>query len=676
MSASRVPAVFIRKSSQAQDEGGQIANVRAMLREIKATVPDQNWIVGTVSRRKVKGNAEFNRLMEMVESDRVSTIYIESQDRWGTADRPELFTLLGILRAHDTCLYDLRAKKDLTERDLATEMLAFVNSIKSEKELQDISYRSLRTRVNNFKERASWPTGTHPFGYGKACYAADGALLWIWQPVSRSKGQIFYAAPNGETKAGPTNVRIPRKNRYDKITLVPSNNAKYVEAVKLVFDLYTRVGLSRRKISARLNQAGHRFYTKPFTHSYVTQILSNPAYVGDVHFGKTQAGELHTFDSGGVLVEIKRANGMRRRAEEERIIQKDCHQPLVDRATWRLAQNKLTSERQRVSYAPRNPAYYLKQLFVCGHCGKGLTGRTYSNPNTGERTAGYVCPTYIAGSANGHPVGCGYHFIAHADAERLLLDKVKELNLQYDAAASTPARANLQARLKLLGRADEAALKQWDGWIIEGIDALVAYLDQTYNPDTKEFLTLRKLASEHFWDEELSEGRFRNLPVSLAQFRNAIAAAELAAVADAKARLATLQEEHKAYTKAWVRASELQQAVIKEEVDRLEHDIATWQPRAVSLSHRLQELYAAERERASERDKLLAEWPALDALEKGEALRRLFATVTLFWDRTFRPASANPTRPRKTNRPGRFSYALATDRIQWQYVNTDLGGTW
>src|SRR5438128_808112 len=129
LTISRIDTVFIRKSSQAQDDQGQRDNVKMMLQAKGVPVSEQYWFVGTVSRRKVRANAEFARLMELVESDRVNTVYVESQDRWGTADRAELFTLLGILRQHNTRLYDLRAGKDLTERDLATELLAFVGSI-------------------------------------------------------------------------------------------------------------------------------------------------------------------------------------------------------------------------------------------------------------------------------------------------------------------------------------------------------------------------------------------------------------------------------------------------------------------------------------------------------------------------------------------------------------------
>lgn len=283
----RVDVSFIRKSTQGQDEQGQIDNVRNMLKARGVYVPDDRWFVGTVSRRKVKANAEFARLMEMVEADRVGTVYVESQDRWGTADRAELFSLLGILRDHGTRLYDLRAGKDLTEKDLATELLAFVGSIKSEKELQDISYRSLRSRVNNFKESGSWPTGTHPYGYGKACYGPEGGLRWVFQPIDRSRGQVFYPDGDGGLRpVGPPDAKIPRKDKRDVVKLVPSNNPDYVRAVKLIFDLYTRVGLSRRQISARLNAEGLKFNGGVFTHPDITMILRNPAYTGDTYFGR------------------------------------------------------------------------------------------------------------------------------------------------------------------------------------------------------------------------------------------------------------------------------------------------------------------------------------------------------------------------------------------------------
>jgi hypothetical protein len=700
--AQRIDTVFIRKSSPGQDEAGQKANVLTMLKELAVYVPEGNWFVGTVSRRKIKANADFNRLMELVEADKVRTVYVESQDRWGTADRPELFSLLGILRQHGTRLYDLRARKDLTEKDLATELLAFVGSIKSEKELQDIAYRSLRTRVNNFKDNGSWPTGTHPYGYGKACRGPDGKLLWVWQPVNRSIGQVFYPGPHSELTPGPDNVRLPRKARDDFIQLVPSNNPDYVRAVKLAFDLYTRVGLSRRQISTRLNAEGLLFNGGPFTHADITNILRNPAYVGDTHFGKVQTGEIYTFDPKGLLTEVKAKREDKRRDAAECLVRKDTHDGLVDRKTFEFAQKKLAAERERTCFAPRNPAYFLKQLFVCGHCGKGLTGRTETHPHTGAKKVIYVCPTYVAGRCNGHPVECGYYRISHDDAEQLLLDKVRELGLPLDDAQSVGARANLQTRLERLGHDSDEYADRWGEWVETGVTAFLDYLKETYNMRPESLQRLEKTARMFYGSGWLTRAQVAGLPATptsppptaaeanktrslgpehkaaLAAFKQELLEAEGAAVAEARQTLAKLRQDHKAMTLAWAKASDLQQEVLQQEVERLEGQIREWEPRTSPLSKRLKELHDAEMERNAERQKLLAEWPALESREKGEAMRRLFNTVTLFWDKHHHEPLARPPkcRPRRTQRNGRWSYTLKKDAIKWAFAVSDLGNSW
>jgi len=682
-SNGRHDAVFICKSTEDQSEKGQTGNVRTMLDGIGITVPDEFWFVGTVGRRKVRSNAEFSRLMKLVESDQIGTVYIESQDRWGTADRPELFNLLGTLRDHQTRLYDLRDKKDLTERDLATEMLAFINSVKSEQELKDISYRSLRTRVNNFKETGSWPTGPQPFGYAKACRAADGTLLWVWQPVSRTRGQMYYPDDNDEGKlkpSGPPDAKITRKQKEQRIVLVPSNTASFIKAVQIVFDLFTRVGLSRRQISARLNAEGYRFYAGPFTHSLVTQILTNPAYVGDIHFGKTQTGELHTFDEAGKVVSLaadhKKSAGTRVRDVARQIVKQDTHEPLIDRKTWNLAQKKMAAERRRTSYAPRNPAYYLKQILVCGHCGKGMAGRTETQPRSKKKTVVYICSTYVAGRCGGHEVECGAHRITHDDAERLLLEKIKELDLHYDELASASARSNLDVTLKNLGHKDDEAQLQWDNWVREGTNALVEYSKTSFQLGAAEIKRVETAAKSIYQFGKLVGQRRTALPLSLTELKNAICEAERGAVATAKTRITDLDEEHRSLTLAWAKASERQQNVLKEELDRIESELQEWEPRGIPISEHLRQIHVAEDERQAERRKLLDEWPTLESREKGEALRRLFNTVALYWDREFVPARSTPSHSRKTDRPGRYRYTLRRDLIEWDFPSLDMGGSW
>lgn len=353
------------------------------------------------------------------------------------------------------------------------------------------------------------------------------------------------------------------------------------------------------------------------------------------------------------------------------MVKRATHEPLIDRKTWELAQRKRAAEKERTSFAPRNPAYYLKQLFVCGHCGKNLTGRTEID-RAGKRTVVYVCPTYIAGKCGGFDVKCGYQRISHDDAEQMLLDKIAELGLEYDQTASQDARANLQDRLARLGHDGEDFVKKWQTWVDEGIGALIEYLQRTYEPEWPAFRRLQKLAFRALWDEGLDKKDFNRLPLTLAEFKKAIQEAEKIAVEQAKKKLTELREEHKAYTKNWVRASDEMQSVLKQEIERLETQIHEWEPRTVPLTKRLERLLVAEKARQAEREKLVAEWPAMENREKGEAMRRLFKTVTLFWGKKFHPASKKPTRPRKTNRLGRYSYPLQKERIQWVFASSDL----
>ena len=101
--------------------------------------------------------------------------------------------------------------------------------------------------------------------------------------------------------------------------------------------------------------------------------------------------------------------------------------------------------------------------------------------------------------------------------------------------------------------------------------------------------------------------------------------------------------------------------------------MAQWEPRTSPVAERLEALYNAEAERQAEREQIVAEWPNL---ENREALRRLFKKVTLHWSRTFHQNVENPSRPRKTNRPGRYSYTLQQDQTKWHFTTADLGSSW
>jgi DNA invertase Pin-like site-specific DNA recombinase len=674
--ATRLDCVFIRKSGKTQDEQGQIDNVRTMLKAKGVYVPEEQWFIGVVKRRKVRTNLQFDRMLQMIRANRVGTVYVESQDRFGTGDHSELSILIRDLRDHDTKLFDLRANRELTATDIGTKTINFVNSLKSEMEVNDLAARSLRSRVSLMK-KGSWPS-PQPFGYGKRILSEEGKLLWEWHPApdSRTLGQLFYADANGNLTPGPDRVPIPRKTAGARhvTKLVPSRDADSVRAVKMTFDLFVRVGLSRRQVSKRINEEGLTMSGKPFNHHDIAIILSNPAYAGDTVFGRLQSGFYQKFDSEGVLQPINGKTSITRRDLSDCLIVRDTHEPLVERKVFDQAQEMQKST--KTTFSPRSPDHYLKQLFVCGHCGKPMIGRTEKDPRTKQPRSVYVCMSYMMAQSGGHKTSpCGYQRISHKDAEQMLLDKMAELDRPLRIISSDLARSNLQKRLARLGHDDEAEALQWEQWFIEGINCFADYLNDTYGDsiDWPAFRKLKKLAGDLFLDaNSVTEDRFKNLPMHLAELKRAVAEAEETATAKAKQKLDQLRQEHKALTLAWVKASELQQGVLKGEIDRLEADIKTWEPRATPLRERFEKLYKAEEEKAAEREKLRVELPKLENREKGEAFRKFFKKVTLFWDRQWIEASKNPTRPRKTNRTGRYKCTLDKAKTQWAFAETEL----
>lgn len=106
------------------------------------------------------------------------------------------------------------------------------------------------------------------------------------------------------------------------------------------------------------------------------------------------------------------------------------------------------------------------------------------------------------------------------------------------------------------------------------------------------------------------------------------------------------------------------------EIDRLEDAIRKTKSRTVRLSVRIEQSLKADNRRRDERRHIGLELPKLDGRERGEAFRRIFKSVTLFWKRSFHAALEKPARPRKTERPGRYSYDLEWDRIEWEFTDS------
>lgn len=676
---TRLDVVYIRKSSDPQEEAGQVANVKLMLRKLGRHIPDSEWFYDTGSRRKADKRKDFQRLLGLIKQGKIGTVYVERQNRFGTKNGRELFHFLHTIKEAGSRLFDLAGNRDLTSDELGDGVVTYVTSLKSDLELKELSYNSLRSRVNKFKEDDSWPGGVQPFGYDKACYNPDKTLLWVWHPtISQGIGQLYYPDQAGSLKPGPDEMKIPRKEKKQIMKLRPSLDASRIRTVTDIYDWYAN-GLTKRQVAARLNAEGRSHYGGTFNHTNVGYILANPAYQGDTYFGKMKTGELNGFNEEGVIEEVKDFTGAEKRDLADCLVRKDTHVGIIPRPLFAKVQGRLARE-QRTNFPGRNPEYWLKPLLKCGHCGGNMTGRSYKNPRTKEKIVSYCCLSYVMGQGSGVKTGCGYHAIRHDEAERLLLDKLAELGVAFDQAGTEQARLRLEERHKLLGEeARELAAKRLQ-LASEGIEAYAEEVRRRLpDVDTSIVQSVTATLAKAKALVIQADGSAKAFPLeyTLDALRQSVGTVEDTVCATAKAKAEELTREHKALTLAWAKASEASQAVLKEELDRLEASIRHYQAEAVPLWDRLAKVDEALQQRLADMNALAADWPLMEGRAKAEALLSVFRRVTLKWVREWHPAN-NPRR--KGVKPGhgkegRFSYTLDTNAIQWEYTVSNVDGT-
>jgi chromosome segregation ATPase len=224
----------------------------------------------------------------------------------------------------------------------------------------------------------------------------------------------------------------------------------------------------------------------------------------------------------------------------------------------------------------------------------------------------------------------------------------------------------------------EESATQWLDNVNAGIEAFARFLVTEYHVEYPALGKLRRRALEFYFGDDDGEGTLSLLEEStgLKSLKTALAAAEKRAMDAAAAKLEKLEREHAAYTKRWVvQPTEQMQAVMRRQIEELEGQIEHWTAMKEPVSKRLGRLDTEGKKLVDEQERLLRELPSLDAREKGEALRRVIESVTLFWDRRHCPKRAESSRQRKTNRDGRFRFVVNHAKTAWAFRDTELRDT-
>jgi len=205
-------------------------------------------------------------------------------------------------------------------------------------------------------------------------------------------------------------------------TVVPEE----AEVVRGIFAAY-RSGLGVLAIVADLNRRGVRFRNgRPWQHNTVAYLLANPAYVGDLVWGRRMLNPRSR----------RRPDEPRRQVREQPLVcRAGVYPPLVSRAEFDLVQ-AIRAGRPGVKRGGGGgrsvgSPYLLTGLLRCARCGAPLAGKQNSPGSAGGRY--YVC---TAGRQQG-PEACDARSIACAALDARVVERLLALH----DPAQTRARA-------------------------------------------------------------------------------------------------------------------------------------------------------------------------------------------------------------------------------------------
>jgi hypothetical protein len=323
----------------------------------------------------------------------------------------------------------------------------------------------------------------------------------------------------------------------------------------------------------------------------------------------------------------------------------------------------------------------------------------------------YVCSSYQTGKSTGIDAKCGFHTIYHDKAEAMLAEQLRAMNRSLSDVSNSVDIEGYLNRLELLGAGDDTTVRAWFELVAQGVKAFCTFVEgpqldsipKKKRSGSQQSAFFRLLEFNHAlkshydplqrgcsWDDygrkhddtefawKVVSEKFPELVQAkgIKDFASLVLEAEQEAAAKASNRLEQIRRKHEQLTLAWVSATKRQKEVLKHESDRIELEIERLEPQTTPVSERLSSIWAIEKSKMDERMRLEAELPSMECRAKGEAYKLVFTAVRLYWDRTWLPPVAKPTRPRKTNHKGQNRYRLLEDRTECALQTTDLVASW
>ena len=317
----------------------------------------------------------FQKLLEDIELGYVTTVMVKDLSRLGRH-------YVEVGNYTDTYFpeHDVRfiAVNDMVDSDEGENELAPFRNVMNEMYARDIS-RKIRCS-HRLRGNMGEPLSQPPYGYMKS---PENKKRWIIDPeAAEIVRTIFHMALNGD---GPETIARKLSERH---VLVPTA-------------YWEQQGIRRGGKRLIEDKCHWRVST-------IQNILSKREYCGDIVNFKTYS---KSFKNKKRLFNN----------EENWVIFRDVHEPIIDRNTFELVQRKLSNTKRRKPKPENGEKNIFTDLLVCADCGKKLWYHTNTiNPDIHY----FSCSNYVKDTRG----TCKTRHYLRADAiELIVINELKRL---------------------------------------------------------------------------------------------------------------------------------------------------------------------------------------------------------------------------------------------------------
>ncbi|MDF2787668.1 MAG: recombinase family protein [Neobacillus sp.] len=234
-----------------------------------------------------------------------------------------------------------------------------------------------------------------------------GLYAWLYEEESQRISTRIKTALEQKALKGEFKGSNPPYGYFIKDKKLNPRNDETVEAVKKIFSLYIQ-GVGFESIARKMDEAGYptpaciaaKKNAGQFWHgSSIKTMLKNPHYTGDLVQGRTKVRSI--------------VDKTRDEVDEENwIVIKDTHEPLISREEFEAVQNIMKSRYQK---RPKAKIHLFTNVIFCADCGTGLWFLKNRN--------GYVCGRFKKHGVN----ACSSHSVKEQYIKEKVLDDLKKL---------------------------------------------------------------------------------------------------------------------------------------------------------------------------------------------------------------------------------------------------------